>query len=107
MQIIDEIITVPNEDAMQTDSVGFHLVLPLWAALQVARWPQTKEKIIVVIMPETGEKYRSTDLVARLYICWIFWRLMGENRGALEFMKIVSLAISNKKGTKKIGSSSF
>ncbi len=69
-EIIDEIITVKNEDAFSTSRrlakeegifVGISSGAALWAALKVAkRLP--KEKKIVVILPDTGERYLSTDL---------------------------------------------
>jgi cysteine synthase A len=70
-QIYDEIITVENEDAFavgkqvgRTDGVlvGISSGAALWAAREVARRPENKGKSIVVILPDTGERYLSTPL---------------------------------------------
>jgi len=69
-KIIDEIITVRNEDAYKTARAlarkegifaGISSGAALWAALQIAK-NLSKEKKIVVILPDTGERYLSTDL---------------------------------------------
>jgi len=70
IEIIDEIITIKNEDAFLTSRrlakeegifAGISSGAALWAALKVAkRLPE--EKRIVVILPDTGERYLSTDL---------------------------------------------
>jgi cysteine synthase A len=69
--IYDEIITVKNEEAFQTGRrlartegllVGISSGAALWAATQVAMRPQNKGKTIVVILPDTGERYLSTPL---------------------------------------------
>jgi len=69
-KIIDEIITVKNEDAYKTARAlarkegifaGISSGAAVWAALQVAK-DLSKEKKIVVILPDTGERYLSTDL---------------------------------------------
>jgi len=70
--IIDEIITVTNEHAFETAQrmakdegilCGISSGAAAWAALKVAQQPENKEKRIVVILPDTGERYLSTDLV--------------------------------------------
>jgi cysteine synthase A len=70
-QIYDEVVTVKNEDAFQTGRdiahtegllVGISSGAALWAAAQVARRPENKGKIIVVILPDTGERYLSTTM---------------------------------------------
>lgn len=72
--IYDEIIAVKNEDAFQvgreiarTDGilVGISSGAALWAATQVAARPENKGKRIVVIFPDTGERYLSTALFAQ------------------------------------------
>jgi cysteine synthase A len=72
-RIIDEVITVTNEQAFETARdvakkegilCGISSGAAVWAALQVARRPESKEKTIVVIIPSTGERYLSTDLFA-------------------------------------------
>lgn len=69
--IIDDIVTVTNEDAFETARqaaklegilCGISSGAAIWAALEVARRPQSAGKTIVVILPSTGERYISTDL---------------------------------------------
>ena len=71
--VYDEIIAVKNEDAFvtgreiaRTDGilVGISSGAALWAATQVAARPENKGKRIVVIFPDTGERYLSTALFA-------------------------------------------
>ena len=70
--ILDEVITVTNEDAFDTARLlasqegifcGISSGAAGWAALQVAARPESKGKNIVFIMPDTGERYLSTDLI--------------------------------------------
>ncbi|MDR0234334.1 MAG: cysteine synthase A, partial [Zoogloeaceae bacterium] len=67
--IYDEIITVKNEDAFQNGRalartegllIGISSGAALWAATQIALRPESKGKTIVVILPDTGERYLST-----------------------------------------------
>jgi cysteine synthase len=69
--LIDEIIQVTNEDAGATARnlakeegilAGISSGAATWAALEVARRPENKGKLIVVILPDTGERYLSTWL---------------------------------------------
>lgn len=69
--LIDEIIPVTNEDAFVTSRrlakeeglvVGISSGAATWAALKVAARPENKGKLIVVILPDTGERYLSTEL---------------------------------------------
>lgn len=69
--IYDEIITVSNEDAFQTGNriaksegilVGISSGAAVYAASVLAKRPENKEKNIVVILPDTGERYLSTPL---------------------------------------------
>jgi len=69
--IIDEIITVQNEDAFSTARelaktegliVGISSGAAAYAALQLAKRPENEGKMIVVILPDTGERYISTAL---------------------------------------------
>jgi cysteine synthase A len=71
-QTIDEIITVTNEQALETarnltklDGIlcGISSGAAAWAALQLARRPENQGKQIVVLLPDTGERYLSTDLL--------------------------------------------
>ncbi len=69
--IYDEIITVSNEDAFQTGKaiarnegilVGISSGAAVWAAIQLAKRPENKGKNIVVLLPDTGERYLSTPM---------------------------------------------
>lgn len=69
--LVDEIIRVKNEDAMQTSRelskyegllVGISSGAAAYAASQLAEKPENKGKQIVVILPDTGERYLSTEL---------------------------------------------
>ena len=73
MNVIDEIITVTNEDAFATSRtlarlegliVGISSGAAVWAALKVAKLQEYSGKIIVVMLPDTGERYLSTELFA-------------------------------------------
>ncbi|BBI32310.1 cysteine synthase A [Cohnella abietis] len=67
--VVDEIIQVKNEDAFETTRqlarnegllVGISSGAAVFAALQLARRPENKDKKIVVLLPDTGERYLST-----------------------------------------------
>jgi len=69
--IIDEILRVKEEDAGRIARelakkegilVGISSGAALWGALQVARRPENKDKLIVAILPDSGERYLSTWL---------------------------------------------
>lgn len=69
--IYDEIIKVPNEAAFETANniakaegllVGISSGAALWAALQLAERPENEGKTIVVLLPDTGERYLSTGI---------------------------------------------
>jgi cysteine synthase len=69
--IIDEIFKIKNEDAFETSRelakqegllVGISSGAAAYAALQIAKRSENKGKIIVVILPDTGERYLSTIL---------------------------------------------
>lgn len=69
--IYDEIITVDNEDAFATSKeiaknegllVGISSGAAAWAATQIAKRPENEGKTIVVLLPDTGERYLSTPL---------------------------------------------
>lgn len=72
-EILDEVITVTNEDAFETARLlaskegifcGISSGAAGWAALQVAARPENKGKCIVFVLPDTGERYLSTDLIS-------------------------------------------
>jgi cysteine synthase A len=71
MNQVDEIIQVADDDALKTARelakqegllVGISAGAATYAALQLAKSPENKGKIIVVILPDTGERYLSTVL---------------------------------------------
>ena len=71
--IYDEIIPVENEDAFATGKeigkqegvlVGISSGAAVWAALELARRPENEGKTIVVLLPDTGDRYLSTPLFA-------------------------------------------
>ncbi|MDE7139498.1 MAG: cysteine synthase A [Treponemataceae bacterium] len=70
-KIIDEIITVENEAAFATGKelartegflAGISSGAALWAAMQLAKRPDYEGKTIVVLLPDTGDRYLSTPL---------------------------------------------
>jgi cysteine synthase A len=69
--IIDEIVRVTNEDAIETARAlaltegilaGISSGAAVWAALKIAARPESQGKTIVVILPDSGERYLSTQL---------------------------------------------
>ncbi len=73
--VIDEIITVSEQDSMQMARrmsrdegvfAGISSGAAAWAAVQVAKRPENAGKLIVVILPSTGERYLSTPTYADL-----------------------------------------
>ncbi|HXG23625.1 MAG TPA: cysteine synthase A [Chthonomonadales bacterium] len=75
MSVIDEIIPVENADAVNMARrlareegifAGISSGAAAWAAVQVAKRPENADKLIVVVLPSTGERYLSTPLYADL-----------------------------------------
>ena len=71
MDLVDEIIQVSDENAFNTAKqlafkegllVGISAGAAIFAALEVAKREENKDKLIVVILPDTGERYLSTPL---------------------------------------------
>lgn len=70
-KIYDEVITVEADDAFTTGRlmgtkegvlVGISSGAALWAAIQIAKRPENKGKNIVVLLPDTGDRYLSTEM---------------------------------------------
>lgn len=71
--VYDEIVKVPNNAALETGRdfarkegvlVGISSGAALWAAVQLAKRPENKGKTIVVLLPDTGDRYLSTPMFA-------------------------------------------
>lgn len=72
-KVYDEIITVENEDAFATGRaiarkegvlVGISSGAAVWAATELAKRPENKGKVIVALLPDTGDRYLSTPMFA-------------------------------------------
>ena len=72
-KVYDEIIPVENDDAFATGRlighkegvlVGISSGAAVWAAIQLAKRPENAGKNIVVLLPDTGDRYLSTPLFA-------------------------------------------
>ena len=71
LDLVDEVIQVKDEDAMQTARLlalkegilaGISSGAAVYAAIEVARRPESAGKVLVAILPDTGERYLSTPL---------------------------------------------
>ena len=76
-KIYDEVIRVKNDDAINIARrlpveegllVGISSGAAVWAAMEVAKRPQNKGKLVVVIIPSFGERYLSTPLYSHLEV---------------------------------------
>ena len=72
-KIYDEVIRVANEDAFETSRkfahseglfVGISSGAALWAAVELSKRPENAGKVIVALLPDTGDRYLSTPLVS-------------------------------------------
>src|SRR4051794_28506627 len=72
-EILDEVVAVPDEAAIETARLaarregvlcGISCGAALWAAMEVARRPESRGKRIVVVLPDSGERYVSTPFFA-------------------------------------------
>lgn len=71
--VYDEVIPVTSEDAFETGHllgkkegvlVGISSGAALWAAIEVAKRPENEGKTVVVLLPDTGDRYLSTEMYA-------------------------------------------
>ena len=72
-KVYDEVIRVANEDAFETSRqfahseglfVGISSDAALWAAVELSKRPENAGKVIVALLPDTGDRYLSTPLVS-------------------------------------------
>jgi cysteine synthase A len=70
-EVVDEILTVENDDAIRAARevaqqegllVGISSGAALHAAIEIARREENRDKVVVVLLPDTGERYLSTQL---------------------------------------------
>ncbi len=71
LNVLDEVVTVTDDDAFETARqlarqegflCGISCGAAAWAALQIARRPENNGKLVVVVLPDLGERYLSTKL---------------------------------------------
>ena len=73
-KVYDEIIAVENEDAFETSKLltkkegiltGISSGAALYVAIQLAKRPENKGKVIVALLPDSGDRYYSTPLFTK------------------------------------------
>ena len=73
-KVYDEIFAVENEDAFETSKLltkkegiltGISSGAALYAAIQLAKRPENKGKVIVALLPDSGDRYYSTPLFTK------------------------------------------
>ena len=71
VELLDEVVPVSDSDAFALARhvgksegvlVGISSGAALWAAVEVAKRPEAKGKTVVVLLPDTGDRYLSTEL---------------------------------------------
>jgi cysteine synthase A len=71
LDLVDEVVKVKDGDAMQTARllarkegllVGISAGAAVYAAIEIAKRPENEGKLLVVVLPDTGERYLSTPL---------------------------------------------
>jgi cysteine synthase A len=71
VDVIDDVVTVEDDDAIETTRqlarqegfmCGISCGAAAWAAIQVAKRPENRGKLVVVVLPDSGERYLSTRL---------------------------------------------
>jgi len=74
--LIDEVVTVTDDDAAATTRAlarlegilaGISSGAATWAAVEIAKRPENNGKMVVVVLPDTGERYLSTWIFADAY----------------------------------------
>ena len=74
VSVLDEVVPVSDEDAMETARriakregilVGISSGAAVWAAIEIAKRPESKGKTIVALLPDTGDRSLSTELFSK------------------------------------------
>ena len=101
--IYDEIIRVTNEDALATGAlfgkkegvlVGISAGAAVWAGIELAKRPENKGKNIVIILPDSGDRYLSTALFGEEILDKLnCHRIIPENDPAINKDRIISVVL--------------